>query len=132
MSKKSYQMVKGKLRQLSMWSEELKAIKNEGRFQRVVGTFKNGKVRKVWFNTCQACQGAFPQDSIELDHITEITTAVSVVSKTEVEVDWERFMTLLWPSKASLQRLCGLCHGEKTQRYTQERVKALKGPGGLL
>lgn len=132
MSKKSYTRIKEKMRQLSMWSPELKAIKNKGRFQRVVGTYKNGKPKLRWFNTCQACEGAFELESIELDHKTEITTAVSVISKTEVDVDWGLFMELLWPSETSLQRLCGHCHGLKTQTYIQGRVKALKGPGGLL
>lgn len=130
--RKSFQRIKSKIRQLSMWSEELKAVKNKGRFQRVVGHYKNGKPKKVWYNYCDSCSLGLPQDQIELDHVEEITQWVEAVDKEWVRVDWNGFMQAIWPQEEKLQRLCHHCHSQKTQSYVENLRLKQKGDGGLL
>lgn len=74
------------------------------------GYLKNGKPNWKYYWKCAHCEQWFrDEDSMEVDHITEIGS---------FKGDWNDFINKVYDwSRKNLQALCIVCHKKKTKKF---------------
>lgn len=65
--------------------------------------------RKAKHYKCAMCGKAFPQNQVQVDHISPVVPASGFTT-------WDKFIERLFCEKDNLQVLCKACHKKKTKK----------------
>lgn len=74
---------------------------------------KTGRIAE--HKKCAICQGEFPSNFMEVDHIEP------VIDPTKGFIDWNSFIERIAVGVEGLQCICKTCHKEKTDKERQIR-----------
>lgn len=112
--------IRGALRRTFSRSPLVREVLEESR-QEFPRYKKDGtRHKKNWVKRqCQVCNEWVPSSDIAVDHIDP------VISIQHGKQSWSEYIDRLWcetSGKANLQRLCSLCHADKSHRETIARL----------
>lgn len=121
MDKKTQKHILNILRQGTLTWHVRNEVLNRGRYQVIVGEFKNGHNKKIWMRNCDGCDKAFAlKDSLlQVDHKEAIL---------EFKGNWDEYIKKMYCDPENLQALCSPCHLTKTQldlaplRYKRKNI----------
>lgn len=107
MDKKTQKHILNILRQGTVTWHVRNEVLNRGRYQVVVGQYKNGIDKKIWMRNCDICGKAFAlKDSLlEVDHIYAVLNFTG---------DWTKYIEKMYCDEENLQAICSPCHVLKT------------------
>lgn len=115
MDKKTEKHILNLLRQGTLtWHIRNEAL-NRRRYRKVVGRYKNGKEKSVWFRDCDICgkSESLANYDWQVDHIDPVGSFTG---------DFDEYARRMFCDINNLQVLCHVCHSRKTAQENASGV----------